>query len=920
MIGLSADALGIDSLVAVDLRSWFLKELSVDMSVLKIISGATIGELLARAQELLDPALTPGLGAEISAEKKAAMEKAKPSSQQPKSSTKADQPVPKVDATSKPQKQIESSHMQPLTPQDSVRSTPSSMVQSPQPIDVAADSTAEYLANPFELAPIAMQDKASVAMTQQQVGAVVPTPKASKHVDRPIGNTMMKLISSPDSSELAYSLSEKKNSYMPLDRNGSSGSLGSSSSSVKASSISQHTPDQFDVPSPVPSSRSSMLSSEHIFSATANDAGVSRIVPMSFSQARFWFLRSYLEDSTTFNVTASIHLQGKLRVDDFAQAVTIVGQRHESLRTRFFMDDKNQPMQAILDHTILSLERKTVDTSSDVATEFDRLRNHVYNLEKGETMRIVILELSPISHQILLGYHHINMDGVSFEIFFSDLEQAYNSGSAITAPVTQYPDFAIKQRQEFTDGKWNNELKYWKKEFADLPPALPLLPLSSSTARSSLTKYDSHLTSFRVTSQLSAQISETCKKMKVSPFQFYLTIYKVFITRFIDVDDFCIGVADANRNDPEQQNSLGCYLNLLPIRFDNHAVTFSEAVKETKSKVQQAYAHSKVPFEVILKELSVPRSSHHSPLFQIFLNYRRGVAEKRTFAGCDSQWDDFDGGQIAYDLSLDIVDNAGGDALLRLFAQTELYTAEDTAILMKSFVNLLDAFSQNAAARLIRPSIHSKDDTQKALTLGRGKLEYPQRIAQINSAGLTNVGPRFDLKWQGTLVHRIDDIARRFNNSLALKDGLGSQLTYDQMTGRVNVIARALLSASNRHNSFVGVFQEPSTDWICSLLAIMRVGAVYVPLDSQASTMRLATIIEDCKLTAIIVDNSMKQFLPELKFSGDIINVSLLRSSRDGVDIPNVSGEDTAMTILYTSGSTGKPKGQYSKLSYLERC
>ena len=731
-IGQTADALGIDSLVAVDLRSWFMKELSVDMPVLKIISGATVGELLERARELLDPAMTPALGTELTPERMAALEQAKANKASaptpaPTPDPKLNEPEPKAKPAPLPTAKSPGDQFKP----------PASTSNAPKPVAPKAQSTASVPTNPNSIAP-----RPAAGLTAPRPVPVtsspkpVPPPKAPESPQTaqaantevkwqaPISAT--KAVSIPSAALLTAAATKEVDGFISgsTDLSLSRDDLESGMRSVRSMSITPSEPDESVFHTKAVSSSSSVSSFEKISSASVKESGVQRTLPMSFGQAGFWFLRSYLEDPTTFNVTTSIHLQGSLDEDRLAQAVATIGQRHESLRSRFFTDDNNHPMQAVLESSVLRLERKNVVAGREVSEAYDRLRSHVYDLEKGETLRIVLLKMSPVSYQILLGYHHINMDGVSFEIFFSDLEKAYNANSSINSQVLQYPDFATKQRKEFAEGEWSSELNFWKSEFQNLPSPLPLLPLSTLPSRISLTKYNSDLTSYRVTPELSAQIYNTCKKMKVSPFQFYLTIYKVLITRFVEVDDICIGVADANRNDLDVQQSLGCYLNLLPIRFDNRAVTFSEAVKEAKTKAQQAYANSKVPFDVLLKELNVPRSSNVSPLFQVFLNYRQGVAEKRTFAGCDSEWDAFDGGQIAYDLSLDIVDNAGGDALLRLFSQTALYSPQDGGVLMKSFVNLLDAFSRNPAARLTRPLLHSKDDAQNALNLGKGKYIF----------------------------------------------------------------------------------------------------------------------------------------------------------------------------------------------------
>ncbi|KAF7125782.1 hypothetical protein CNMCM5793_002075 [Aspergillus hiratsukae] len=783
VIAQNADTLGIDSLVAVDLRSWFLKELNIDMPVLKIISGASMGEVLQRAQEMLSPELVPNLGAEPSVVK----------------------PAPTITNGPRPDSQAE--HKPPM-----------------------------------------------------------PTPIAGKKTE-----VASSLVPQIEDDDWGVGVTESESTYKEA---------------LQSTSTADSQPESVSEPNNDPSNASES-SFEMVSPPIEVDTAEEERLPMSYSQSRFWFLRFYLNDPTAFNVTTAIHLKGRIQVDKLGKAVEAVGKRHGALRTRFFVDENNQPMQAIRKSCRLRLET----VHNDMSEEFIRLKNHVYDLENGEVLRIMLLSESPQSHYILLGYHHINMDGVSFEIFFADLQKAYYASTDIQSPVLQYADFASRQRQEYLEGQWAEDLAFWREELSAIPPSQPLLPLSTATSRLPLTRYESHLASHRVPSTLSAQINSVCKNLRIQPFHFYLTVYRIMIARLTHVEDLCIGVADAGRSDSDTQQSLGCYLNLLPIRFATPMTnTFSEAVKESKTRAQQAFAHSRVPFDVLLTELQVPRSANYNPLFQVLLNYRQGVAEARSFCGCECEWTDFDGGQTAYDVSLDVIDNAGGDALLRLFVQSSLYPPQAAEQLLKIFVHLLDAFSGNPATRLSRPALYTESDTTAAIALARGEYR--------------------PLTWEGTVVHRIDMMTERHGLALAVKGGLGQRLTYREMMGRVNhICARLMMYRGSLAGANVGVFQSPSVDWICSLLAILRLGAVYVPLDPKVATARLAAIVQDCQPRVILTDTAneatLRSMLPP---STEVVNISGLPATTTTA-IPNASQPDHPAAVLYTSGTTGTPKG-----------
>lgn len=578
IIHLRTDEMGIDSLIAVEIRTWFLKNLEVNMPVLKILSGASIGELLDHAMENLPESFKSNIGniGDVSTN------------------------------LQKPE------------------------VQSDLP-------TSEIYLPPSSTDEISSQAEVS------------------------------SLEESSDSSLLGSS---------------KSGQL-----QVKPSISSQY---------------------------------LERTEAMSFGQSMFWFQTIYLEDQTTLNHTGCFHVRGALRVDDIERALHAVAQRHEALRTCFFMDETLKPVQGVMKSTGLYLEKRRIRDKGDVAEEFSRIRGHVFDLEHGETMRVLLLLQSPVDHYLIFGCHHINMDGISLQVLMSDLEKAY-TGQNLSSGVLQYPDFSIRQREDFRADKWKKELLYWREEFRDIPSPLPLLPLSQSTSRRPLSAYSVHRVDFRIESTVAAQIQQICRQCRATPFHFYLTVFRALLYRYLGSEDLCIGIGDGNRTEDSMMDSIGPYVNLLPLRFNSQSMLdFKGMLEETRTKTYSALANSRVPFEVLLNELNVPRSATHSPLFQSFVDYRQGAREKQSFGDCELEMAKFEAGRTAYDLSLDIVDNPGNDSLLMLMVQSNLYDLRDAEILMNSYVDLLVSFSSNPHIPLDKPELFRRKDIEMAIELGRG--------------------------------------------------------------------------------------------------------------------------------------------------------------------------------------------------------
>lgn len=272
--------------------------------------------------------------------------------------------------------------------------------------------------------------------------------------------------------------------------------------------------------------------------------------PLSFGQSRFWFLRLLLEDQTTSNVAFYYHIAGNMHFGKMEKAIRTVTARHESLRT-CFIEDENRPDQAfqkVMSSSPLRLERKSIASFDEVAIEYAELQKHVFDLASGDLVRLLILSLSPTSHYLLVNYHHIVMDGVSFQIFLSDLEKAYD-GKPLGKLPQQYPDFTAAQRKAYESGGMDADVKYWREQFpeGEQPPVLPLLPMARVSGRGAMKKFGVHQVGARMDADLVARIKAVSKAQQSTPFHFYLAAYKAMLFSFTQAKDLTIGIADANR-------------------------------------------------------------------------------------------------------------------------------------------------------------------------------------------------------------------------------------------------------------------------------------------------------------------------------------------------------------------------------------
>ncbi|KAF7865953.1 hypothetical protein EAF04_006117 [Stromatinia cepivora] len=622
---------------------------------------------------------------------------------------------------------------------------------------------------------------------------------------------------------------------------------------------------------------------------------VQKKLELSFSQDMFWFVWKFLTDKTSLNHTAWARITGKIRIEDFRKAVRSLAQQHEILRT-CIIEEKGKPVQAIMENSQLHLESREIDEEQEMLEAVRFLQDdHVYNVAEGQTVRVMLLSLSPEEHFFVAGLHPLIADGMSFQSLLKGFSQLYSYPSlSKTLAIRQFAEYSEKQHSDFVAGKFENDLKFWKAEFATLPPPLPILTISKAFSRPTLTTYENVKADITIDSETKAKVQAVCRQYRTTPFHFYLTVFRTLLLRFAPVgdgEDIAIGIGDGNRTEDEMMDVIGPFVNLLPLRLRSHAAaTFSYSMQDTRDKVLAALAHSQVPFQVLLNKLEVSRSASYTSLFQCFVNYRQGLLKStRLGPGDDLEIHSVQIGisKMAYDVTLEMVDYADGECFQTLVVRKDLYGEAEATTLVECYKRLVKAFVTNPGSSLDGAELFGKLETQEAMKLSRG-LSSPSKTLD-------------------TVVHIIDRMAREQPNTIAVRYGNESS-TYGEISAHANGIAASLRVFSLPAGSPVAVLIDPSPSWISALLGLMRAGAVYLPLDMALTWNRLNSIVQDCRPSIVLVDKKSRQHASRLdSVEMQMIDVSQVEQTTQIVPIYAVSSNPAV--ILYTSGSSGTPKG-----------
>ncbi|KAI0974339.1 hypothetical protein F4678DRAFT_371999 [Xylaria arbuscula] len=818
------DEMGTDSLMALDIRSWFFKELQVNIPVLRILGGMTISDLISTAVETIPRSLVPELMDEPSDEN-SSPEKVAPGMKIPKEIEIATQPSNSTlhSTTSEDSDQIISAQasVRSQTPVSSDDSSGSASTE-PTPLEDLSDHQVE---------PLFEEEAENIVGNEKRP----PLPQAITFTDR-----VAKSIEGPTC--IPYNTSTESQSQLKV-------------------------------------------SEQIIQPSTVIDE---KVLELSFSQSLFYFSAMFADSPTHLNLTSAFRVIGDLHVETLRAAVLAFGKEHESLRTRFFVEN-SRPMQGVMNSSQLRLDHYIAQKESDLETYINDYHNYVYDLERGDTVRLAVVSMPGGGSVAIVGAHHLAMDGQSALPFMSGLLQHYtrtNQG----IPSVQYSDISEKQHADFRLGRLEDELAYWKTELSDLPPALPMLRTSLTTSRPLLQGYGNRHVEVRIGLETKKVIQALCRRCRATPFHFFLAVYRVLLCKYTQAEDFAIGISDANRNEEYMMESIGTFLNVLPLLFHTDSqVRFDAILQETRSKVHAALKHSRLPFYLLLRELGIVRSATTTPIFQAFIDYRL-VGETMSMGEFRAELLSFQRSTMAYDVALDIFDNSGGDCSLTFIVRDDLYSQAEVEELAESYVCLVNALARGPQTTTCEAQMFEESKTKDALGLGRGPI-YKSR------------------QWGDTIAHRIDEMVKRYADKTAIISEDGIAISYhDMFHDGITKIAAELEAVGVRSDSIVAVLQEPTGDWVSSILAIWRLGATYLPLDIGLPWARLATMVKDAQPRIVLVDEHTQEHTPKLQLEEPrVINVSSLKKCDK--QIPIHTSPDAASAILYTSGSSGTPKG-----------
>jgi amino acid adenylation domain-containing protein len=628
-------------------------------------------------------------------------------------------------------------------------------------------------------------------------------------------------------------------------------------------------------------------------------------LPLSYSQLRLWLLNLLEPASTLYNMPAAIALKGRLDLRALFLTLNEVVRRHEALRTRFAIVDRT-PVQIIsptlevplplIDLSGLDDIERQVQVQAELANE-----SHLpFDLDIGPLIRARVIRLAADEHLLLFNMHHIISDGWSIGVLTREVTTiygAYVEGRASPLPelAVQYADFAQWQRKHLSGNILARLLSYWHEQL-DGAPALLTLP--TDRPRPAVQSHRGATMTFTVPQSLGEGLHALSKRHGATLFMTLTAAFGLLLSRYAGQSDVCIGTPIANRNRTELESMIGLFINTLVLRVrlaDAHS--FTELLAQVREMALGAYAHQDLPFEYLLDELQPPRNTSHSPLFQAMLVLQNAPGGKLELPGLSWQPMASDTGGAKSEIAM-YVTTAGAQIQITLSYRTDLFDSPTINEMGERFLHIAAQVCADPSLPLDSVTLVKQSHTPEA-----GDPALIRRSQQFAARE-----PFADCEIEQSLYARFRKQVELYPHKTAVV-GPDAKFTYAELDRNVSALAAYITHVVGRGNEQIAMLFEHSASMVVAVLAALKAGKAYVPLDPTYPRARLEFILSDSQSTLLLTDSNNLAFAQEL--AGASLRVAVADDAwRTSLpDSLAACGPDTLAYILYTSGSTGQPKG-----------
>jgi amino acid adenylation domain-containing protein len=604
-----------------------------------------------------------------------------------------------------------------------------------------------------------------------------------------------------------------------------------------------------------------------------------QVYPLSKVQERFWFLSKLYPNTALYNIPLAVRLQSA-SIDPIrlAEVINRIVRENDILRTTFEERDK-QVNQRIHPELKIQLEYEDIsgtthsrDLEEIIADIGADHGSTLFNLSELPLLSVKLLKTSKKDSVLFFNLHHLISDGWTNSLLARDLALLYSGAGENPSGRNkyQYIDYVKWEQEWLQSSRYQKQLDFWKKEMAELPDPFHFQRDFQDEGPS----FEGGSESCTIHVSLHEKVATYCQGNDITPYQFYISCYALLLARYSGMRDLIIGTPVANRNQRHFQNTYGVFINSLPIRFRiDTSLNFKKAVEGYRELINECMNNQEVPFGEIINAVNPHRNLHENPLYNVHFAYQhfpqKSKADEHALLPIDYRLSKFD---INFWVLI-----AGDERTLSISYKSKLIRREKIKRFLDHFLSLVESV-------IVHPDVPIQE------------LDF------ISSKHLSLLTGNSTQTMETSWLALFEKSVRQFPEETAVVDEQGT-MTYRSLNQHSSELALALTTHKVAKGDVVIIRTERNRNHVISILACMKCGAAYLPLDNRIPPERFAFILGDSKARIVLTE-------------AEIDNVNCLgfntirqNQSADTVfDNAPLQGEDIVY-IIYTSGSTGKPKG-----------
>ena len=634
------------------------------------------------------------------------------------------------------------------------------------------------------------------------------------------------------------------------------------------------------------------LQNTRAWAAPEQTESASGELPLSRSQRRVWFLGQLDPKNPAYNIGMPFWLTGTLDHDALERSLRTMVERHEALRTGFFQRS-GQPFAKIVDAA--SWKMAFVDLTSLDAEEAEKEAVHLayaeirwpFDLEQPPLFRATLIQLSRDRYLLVMAVQHIVADAWSYGVLSRELMELYGAfaggqASHLAKPAFQFRDY-VKWEQEVGEKIADQEMSYWLER---LRGELPILELPEDKRRPPTQTLIGRNLAIRIEGSLADRIRELSRESGTTVFMVLMAAFQSLLFRYTGIDDIIVGSNTSNRPKEEFSTQIGFFINTLVLRTDfSGDPSFIELLRRVRETAVGAYAHQNVPLDRLVESLHLERRLSHTPLVQVMFTLQNVPLPDLRLPKLSVKLAQIDPGIARADIGVMIWPEDRGFRCEFEYS-TDLFEEATIQQMQQHYVRLLELVVADPKRRIKELPLLSQAEL-KLITEDWNRTEAHQ-------SRYRTVPEWFSAQAAATPEATAVIIGDRV-------------LTYAELDRQSDALARLLRSKGVRREVVVGLYVTRGLNMIVGLLAILKAGAAYLPLDPAFPAQRIEFLLNDADVALILTETAIQDTLPATRASLLCLDQPLPPVENAAMD-ERLDATDLAY-LIYTSGSTGNPKG-----------